>query len=116
MNGPHDLGGMHNLGAIPIEVDEPVFHSEWEAKVFAMSFVTFKNYFPVDETRHASERMPPEQYLSASYYERWLYALELLLTEHYLITQEEIKARMTQIAQANTQEIAQLTHEQSNGN
>lgn len=116
MNGPHDLGGMHNLGAIPIEADEPVFHSEWEAKVFAMSFATFRNYFPVDETRHASERMPPGQYLSASYYERWLYALELLLTEHHLITQEEIKARMTQLAQANALGSDQPIHKQGNGN
>ncbi|XGV95742.1 MAG: hypothetical protein ACAF41_23745 [Leptolyngbya sp. BL-A-14] len=32
MNGPHDMGGMHNLGPIPIAENEPVFHSEWEAK------------------------------------------------------------------------------------
>lgn len=102
MNGPHDLGGMHNFGPIPIEDDEPVFHSEWEAKVFAMSFATFGTYFPVDETRHASERMPPEQYLSSSYYERWLYALELLLTEHHLVTPAEIEERMAQLAQTET--------------
>lgn len=101
MNGPHDMGGMHNLGPIPIEENEPVFHSEWEAKVFAMSFATFGNYFPVDETRHASERMPPGHYLSSSYYERWLYALELLLTEHNLLTQAEIEARIVQLAQAH---------------
>ncbi len=102
MNGPHDMGGMHNLGPIPIEENEPVFHSEWEAKVFAMSFATFGNYFPVDETRHASERMPPGKYLSSRYYERWLYALELLLTEHDLLTQSEIEERMAQLAQADT--------------
>lgn len=99
MNGPHDMGGMHNMGPIPIEENEPVFHSEWEAKVFAMSFATFGNYFPVDETRHASERMPPAQYLSASYYERWLYALELLITEHKLVTKAEIESRMAQLIQ-----------------
>ncbi|MBW4529037.1 MAG: nitrile hydratase subunit beta [Phormidium tanganyikae FI6-MK23] len=102
MNGPHDLGGMHNLGAIPIGVNEPVFHSEWEAKVFAMSFATFRNYFPVDETRHASERMPPGQYLSSSYYERWLYALELLLNEHHLVTKEEIEERLAQFTHSQT--------------
>lgn len=100
MNGPHDMGGMHGLGPIPIEENEPVFHSEWEAKVFAMSFATFGNYFPVDETRHASERMPPGQYLSSSYYERWLYALELLLAEHHLLSQEEIELRMAQLSQS----------------
>lgn len=94
MNDPHDMEGMHNMGSIPIEDDEPVFHSEWEAKVFAMSFATFGNYFPVDETRHASERMPPGKYLSSSYYERWLYALELLMTEHNLVTSAEIEERI----------------------
>ncbi|MEP0914388.1 nitrile hydratase subunit beta [Leptolyngbya sp. GB1-A1] len=101
MNGPHDLGGMHNFGAILIEVDEPVFHSEWEAKVFAMSFATFSNYFPVDETRHASERLPHGQYLSSSYYERWLYALELLLNEHHIVTKEEIEERLAQLSYSN---------------
>lgn len=100
MNGLHDMGGMHNMGAIPIEDDESVFHSEWEAKVFAMSFATFIHFFPVDETRHASERMPPGQYLSSSYYERWLYALELLITEHNLVTSAEIEARIAQLSQS----------------
>ncbi|MEM9451937.1 MAG: hypothetical protein AAGA75_25885 [Cyanobacteria bacterium P01_E01_bin.6] len=102
MNGPHDMGGMHGMGPIPIEENEPVFHSEWEAKVFAMSFATFINYFPVDETRHASERMPPGDYLSSSYYERWLYALELLLTEHHLVTPAEIEARIVELAQSES--------------
>jgi len=98
MNGPHDMGGMHGMGPIPIEPDEPVFHSEWEAKVFAMSFATFCHFFPVDETRHASERMPPADYLSSAYYERWLYALELLITEHNLVTPAEIEQRITELA------------------
>ncbi|NEQ46770.1 MAG: nitrile hydratase subunit beta [Leptolyngbya sp. SIOISBB] len=99
MNGPHDMGGMQGLGPIPIEEDEPVFHSDWEAKVFAMSFATFINYFPVDETRHASERIPPGRYLSSSYYERWLYALELLLAEHDLLSPAEIEARVAHLKQ-----------------
>lgn len=101
MNGPHDIGGMHGFGKIPYEENEPVFHSEWEAKVFAMSFATFINFFLVDETRHASERMQHGKYLNASYYERWLYALELLATEHNLISKEEIEQRMLELAMLN---------------
>ncbi|MFE4105894.1 hypothetical protein [Almyronema epifaneia] len=99
MNGPHDIGGMQSMGAIPLTEPEAVFASEWEAKVFAMSFATFSNFFPVDETRHASERMPPGEYLSSSYYERWLYALELLLKEHNLVSAAEITARIAQLRQ-----------------
>jgi hypothetical protein len=91
------MGGMHGLGPIPIEADEPVFHTAWEAKVFAMSFATFVHFFPVDETRHASERMPPGEYFSSQYYERWLYALELLLNEHHLVSPEEITQRMAEL-------------------
>ena len=35
----------------------------------------------VDEFRDAIERIPPAEYLEASYYERWLRAIETLLTE-----------------------------------
>jgi len=34
-----------------------------------------------DELRDAIERLPPLQYLAASYWERWLGALELLVVE-----------------------------------
>ncbi|MEO1396135.1 MAG: hypothetical protein AAFV90_24820 [Cyanobacteria bacterium J06634_5] len=101
MNGPHDMGGMQSMGPIPIEENEPVFHSDWEAKVFAMSFATFGNFFTVDETRHASERMPPGEYLSSSYYERWLYALELLIAEHNLLTPAEIETKIAQLTQTD---------------
>ena len=37
--------------------------------------------FNSDELRNAIERLPPEQYLAASYYERWLGALEMLVAE-----------------------------------
>ena len=37
--------------------------------------------FNSDELRDAIERLPPEQYLAASYYERWLGAIEMLVTE-----------------------------------
>ena len=42
-------------------------------------------------SRHARERMPAAQYLAASYYEKWLYGLELLLVERGLLTREEIE-------------------------
>ena len=36
MNGLHDIGGMQGLGPVPREADEPVFHAEWEKRVFAL--------------------------------------------------------------------------------
>ena len=34
MNGVHDIGGMHGFGPIVREDDEPVFHADWEARVW----------------------------------------------------------------------------------
>ena len=34
MNGVHDLGGMHGFGPIEREENEPLFHAEWEARVW----------------------------------------------------------------------------------
>jgi nitrile hydratase len=46
----------------------------------------------VDEFRRAIEHMPPAGYLAASYYEKWLAALEALLVEKGVATREEIAA------------------------
>jgi len=37
MNGVHDMGGMHGMGPIQYESNEPVFHEPWEARVFALN-------------------------------------------------------------------------------
>ena len=39
-----------------------------------------RGYGGVDQFRDAVERIPPQEYLRASYYERWLDAFEHLLT------------------------------------
>ena len=39
----------------------------------------------LDEFRFAVEQMDPREYLEASYYERWLYAIEMLLREKGVI-------------------------------
>ncbi len=37
MNGVHDMGGMTCFGPVEREDDEPVFHHDWERRVFALS-------------------------------------------------------------------------------
>lgn len=81
MNGVHDMGGMHGFGPLEIEHNEPVFHHPWEGVVRAMMARTNGRYYNLDEFRHAIERMPAHEYLRASYYERWLHAVETLLLE-----------------------------------
>lgn len=82
MNGIHDLGGMHGLGDVVVEEDEPVFHEAWEGRVRGlMRELMLKGMFNLDEFRHATERLPPALYLESSYYERWFHSVELLLEE-----------------------------------
>ena len=37
MNGVHDMGGMHGMGPVEYEHNEPVFHARWEARTFALN-------------------------------------------------------------------------------
>ncbi len=99
MNGAHDLGGMHGLDPIDPEKDEPVFHAEWERRCFAITVAAgFLGQWNIDMGRHARERMHPAEYLSTSYYEHWLHGLQLLLVEKGLLTEDEIAARMLELA------------------
>ena len=101
MDGPQDLGGMHGLGPIDPEADEPVFHAEWERRVLALTLaVGARGEWNIDMSRHARENRDPLDYLSSSYYEIWLKGLEALLAERDLVTPEEIEARMVELAEA----------------
>jgi nitrile hydratase beta subunit len=101
MNGVHDLGGMHGLGPIAPEADEPVFHEDWERRMFALFVASFAGgHYNVDEFRHAIEKMAPAEYLKSSYYEHWLHAVENLLVERGVLTEDEITARMTELKEA----------------
>lgn len=94
MNGIHDMGGMDGFGPVVPEVDEPVFHADWEARMFAIANTLFgRGQVNLDEFRHAIERIPTARYLDSSYYERWLDAVETLLVEKGLVTREELESR-----------------------
>ncbi len=93
MNGGHDLGGMHGFGPLDAEPEgrEPVFHADWEKRVFALVRATGAlGRWNSDKTRHARERQHPADYLRHSYYENWLAGLETQLRETGLVTAEEL--------------------------
>jgi nitrile hydratase len=86
---------MHGFGPIVREPNEPVFHAEWERRMFGLALAAMGGRsFNVDEYRRTIERMPPADYLAASYYERWLYALENLLIEKGVLARTEIDVVM----------------------
>ena len=105
MNGGHDLGGMHGLGAIDAEPEEiePVFHAEWERRMLALSLASAAHgRWNIDVSRHARERQHPADYLRNSYYENWLVGLETLLVESGLISANELATGKAEASAAPT--------------
>ena len=99
MNGPHDLGGRHGLGLISPEpeLEEPVFHADWERQTFALTLACgMLGQWNMDEGRYARERQHPVAYLSNTYYENWLAGLETLLVEKGLVNDEELASGVSQ--------------------
>lgn len=93
MNGAQDMGGVHGFGAVAVEPDEPVFHAEWERRVFALTrAMGATGEWNLDEVRFARENREPVEYLAMSYYERWLAGLERLLVERGLVGSDELVA------------------------
>lgn len=98
MNGIHDLGGMHGLGPVLREDNEPVFHEEWEGRAFGLFASTFVFAgYTVDEFRHAIEKLAPAHYLESSYYEHWMAAFEDALIRRGFVSREELDARVAQL-------------------
>lgn len=93
MNGVHDMGGMHGMGPVRPEKNEPVFHARWEGRVFALVRATSAlRKWNIDSSRHERELIPPADYLRMSYYEKWFAGLVELVVKTGLATREEIRS------------------------
>jgi len=92
-NTIHDMGGMHGFGPIEEEENEPIFHTEWESRVYAMNRAMGPlGLWTIDEGRAAQEMLPPSVYLSASYYQRWYLGLVHRVLDHGIAGADEIAA------------------------
>ena len=88
MNSIHDMGGMEGFGPIRPEPDEPVFHADWERRMFALSgAVAFAVGVGDDHLRREIERIPALDYLESSYYELWYRSIVSLLEERDVLGQ-----------------------------
>lgn len=95
MNGVHDMGGMHGMGPVKAEANEPVFHEPWEGRVYALVMSVVAGPWARGRGwpsfRFSLERIPAAQYLKMSYYERWFEALLLnRVIESGFVTPAEI--------------------------
>jgi nitrile hydratase beta subunit len=93
MNGVHDMGGMHGMGPIQYESNEPVFHEPWEGRIFALNrAVGAWGKWTTDASRHAVELIPAPEYLRMSYYEQRLHSLVELMVKSGLVTRAEVES------------------------
>ena len=94
--GIHDLGG--SPGAGPIDKSQHEVE-DWERLADAIAIVLDqKELKTTDEHRRAIESL--ERYKELGYYERWIAATELLLTEKGILTREEIDARAAELEES----------------
>jgi Nitrile hydratase beta subunit len=91
----HDMGGRPS--------DQPINNAEhaladWEIVADAVAqALGARGIRTTDESRRAMEDMPPEDYLSLSYYERWVRGTEQLLVEKGILSSEEIDRKMADV-------------------
>ena len=96
MSRVNDVGGMEGFGPIVRDDGQEPFHADWEAHVFAMvQALLGAGVFNLDEFRDAIERMPPDEYLGSSYYEKWFHAIRTLCVEKGVLSAEEVERALS---------------------
>ena len=89
---------VHDRGGWP--TDAPIDRSEreladWEILMDALeNALEAQGVMNTDEMRRGIESMPPSEYESVSYYERWLYTTETILEEKGVLAPGELDARV----------------------
>ncbi len=88
----HDRGGWPDT--TPIDRTEHEL-ADWEILMDSIvSVLARRGVMNVDEMRRGIESMPRAQYEAALYYERWLYATEMILGEQGILAARELDARI----------------------
>jgi nitrile hydratase len=85
------MGGMHGFGPVVTPGSEQAYHEPWEGRIFAISTVVGVDRLGTGSGRPIREEMPPDEYLRASYYERWIYSVERRLERRGTIEPGEVE-------------------------
>jgi nitrile hydratase len=83
MDTVHDLGGVQGFGPLRNagEDDSNLFVAEWKARLWAIAMMSMSKLgkdetgWTLDWYRHVLERLPPDFYLRADYFEKWTLAM-----------------------------------------
>jgi nitrile hydratase len=88
---------MHGFGPVRPSVTDPPFHEPWEGRVHGMMVALIAaRARGAGSFRYAIETMGNERYLTTSYYEHWLAALETLLENGGILDPGALDARMAE--------------------
>jgi nitrile hydratase subunit beta len=91
----HDMGGRPSNE--PLNLEEHIL-ADWEVVADALNVALGTcGLRTTDEHRRVMEDMPPDEYLSLSYYERWVRGAEQLLVEKGILTREEVDRKMAEL-------------------
>lgn len=93
MNGAQDLGGLVTFGPVRWEKNEPPFHAAWEKRALAVTLAcNGMGEWTGDRNRFERESLDAVFYLTHSYYEIWIAALEKNLARKGFVAADEIAA------------------------
>ncbi len=95
--GVHDVGGLPG-GPIDRAEHDPTF---WEQRVDALMTLVARydpKMFDVAELRRGIETLPPDAYLTMSYYARWIASIAGVLVGKGVVRRKELDARIAEVA------------------
>ena len=92
MSRVHDMGGRFGDGPIvPEAEDGAVFHEDWHGRALAVTLAAGAlGKWNIDISRHGRECLPPVDYASMSYYEKWMAGLAGLMVDANVLSREEL--------------------------
>ncbi|MFQ5626580.1 MAG: nitrile hydratase subunit beta [Methyloligellaceae bacterium] len=102
MDGIHDLGGRQGFGKVDVEEAEEAFHSDWEARAYAIIRAMRKAPdWRIDKFRFTREQIDPADYLTRPYYDQWLQSYAAMMVGSGVASVEEIASGHAQTGPAD---------------
>jgi len=102
MDGIHDLGGRQGFGHVDVDEEEVPFHSDWEARAFAIvRAMSRAPDWTLDKFRFTREQIDPADYLIRPYYDQWIQCYAAMMAGSGIASIEELASGHARSGQAD---------------
>lgn len=92
MTRVHDMGGRFGDGPVVPEPQGIPQLKDWQGRALALTLACGAlGQWNIDMSRHARERLSPQDYSRFTYFEKWIAALADLLSEAGILTEEDLR-------------------------